>query len=190
MVTVIDSLSVSAGLAWQVMAAVEAARQGRGLEDVVSITRDMSRRTHLLALLDTVENIKKGGRVAKLMPLLGRLMNAFSIKPLINMVDGELRLLATARSHDKGLKRLQEEVAALTPVEKMSVVHTRVPEKAAALADVLADTTGFPRGQIPILELGSVISAHAGPAVIGTFLLSKTVSSWTEVGESRDALKL
>jgi fatty acid-binding protein DegV len=157
------------------------------LEDIVSITRDMSGRTHLLALLDTVENVRKGGRVAKLMPLLGRLMNAFNIRPLINMVDGELGLLGTARSRDKGLKRVQDEVASLTPIERMAVVHTRVPEKAAVLADVLADITGLPGGQIPILELGSVIAAHAGPGVMGTFLLSKTVSSCTKVGDSPDS---
>lgn len=183
-VTVIDSLSVSAGLAWQVIAAVEAARQGRELKDIISIARDISKRTHLRALLETIENVKRGGRVAKLMPVLGRLMRVFNLRPMLNMVDGELKLVGTARSPDRGLERLQEEVAALTPIEEMTVIHTRVPEKAAAFADVLADITGFPRGQIPIVELGSVISAHAGPGVIGTFVLSKTISSRRKAVES------
>jgi len=176
-VTVIDSLSVSAGLAWQVIAAVEAAGQGKELQDIVSITRDMSRRTRLLAVLDTIENVRRGGRVAKVMPVLGRLMRVFDLKPLLNMVDGELSLVATPRSYDRGLKRIQDEVTALLPVEKIAVLHTRVAEKAAAFADVLADTTGFPRAEIPILELGPAISTHAGPGVIGTFVLCETVPS-------------
>jgi DegV family protein with EDD domain len=176
-VTVVDSLSVSAGLAWQIVAAVEAAQQGKDLEDIVSITRDMSRRTLLLALLDTIENVRRGGRVAKLMPVLGRLMHVFDIKLLLNMVDGELSLVATSRSYDSGLNRIQDEVTALLPVEKIAVLHTRVVEKAAAFADVLADMTGFPREEIPILELGPAISTHAGPGVIGTFVLCETVPS-------------
>ncbi len=174
-VTVVDSLSVSAGLAWQVIAAVEAARQGRGVEDIVSVTQDMSRRTRLLAVLDTIENVRRGGRVAKVMSVLGGLMHVFNIKLLLKMVDGELDLLGTSRSYDKGLKRIKEEVTALMPVEKMAVVHARVPEEAAAFADVLADITRFPRGEIRVVELGPAISTHAGPGVIGTFVLSKSL---------------
>jgi len=54
--------------------------------------------------------------VAKLMPLLGRLMHAFDLKPLLGMVDGELKLVGTARSYDEALNRIQEQAAALTPV--------------------------------------------------------------------------
>lgn len=183
-VTVIDSCSVSAGLTWQVIAAVEEARQGRELEDIVSLTQDMAKRTHLLALLDTIENVRRGGRVDKLMPLLGRLMQVFDIKPMLTMVDGELKLVGTSRSYAKGLKTIQEEVTALAPVEKMAVIHTRMPEKAAAFADVLADIGGFPREEIPILELGAVISCHAGPGVVGTFVLCKTNSVRAKERES------
>lgn len=176
-VAVVDSCSVSAGLTWQVVAAVEAARQGRDLGDIIAITRDMARRTHLLALLDTIENVRRGGRVDKLMPLLGRLMQVFDIKPMLTMVNGELKLVGVSRSHEKGLKRIREEVTALTPVTKMTVVHTRAPDKAAAFADVLADMTGLPREEISVLELGAVISCHAGPGVLGTFVLSEAPSS-------------
>ncbi len=179
-VTVIDSLSVSAGLAWQVELAVEAAQQGKELPEIISLIRDSSSRTHLLALLDTIENVRKGGRVDKLMPLFGRLMNAFDLKPLLGMVDGELKLVGTARSYDKALTRIQEEAAALAPIERMAVIHTRVPHEAASFADVLADMTGFPRQQISVLELGPVISAHAGPGVMGTIVLSKTASGRTQ----------
>jgi len=87
-------------------------------------------------------------------------------------VDGELKLVGTSRSYQKGLKRIQEEVAALTPIENMAVIHTRAPEKAAPFADVLADIAGLPREEISILELGAVISCHAGPGVMGLFVLS------------------
>jgi DegV family protein with EDD domain len=183
-VSVIDSCSVSAGLTWQVIAAAEAAGQGRNLKDIVAITRDMARRTHLLALLDTIENVRRGGRVDRVMPLLGRLMQVFDMKPMLTMVDGELKLVGTSRSYEKGLKRIQEEVTALTPIEKIAVIHTRAPDKAAAFADVLADIAGLPREEISILELGVVISCHAGPGVIGVFVLSGAPSSHEGRGET------
>ena len=184
-VTVVDSRSVSAGLTWQVVAAVEAARQGMDVGDIIAITRDMARRTRLLALLDTIENVRRGGRVDKLMPLLGRLMQVFDIKPMLTMVDGELKLVGISRSHEKGLKKILEEVTALTPVTRLDVIHTRSLDEAAAFADVLADMNGLPREEVSVLELGAVISCHAGPGVIGTFVLSEAPSS-TQGGRKTD----
>ncbi|TKJ28700.1 MAG: hypothetical protein CEE40_10915 [Chloroflexi bacterium B3_Chlor] len=183
-VTVVDSLSVSAGLAWQVLAEVEAARKGMALEDIVTISHDMATRTKLFAVLDTIENVRRGGRVDKVMPLLSRLMSAFSLKPILKMVDGELDLAATARSYEKALKRIQEEVVAVAPLEKMAVIHTRLPERAASFADTLASATGVPRGQIPMVEMGPAIATHAGPGVIGAFVLSETAPDGGKAGEA------
>lgn len=175
-VTVVDSLSVSAGLAWQVVASVEAARQGRELQEIVSVTRDICRRTRLFALLDTIENIRRGGRVARVIPLLSRVMQVFSLKPLLNMVDGELKLLGTARSYDKGLRRIEEQVTALLPIERIGVIHVRAPEKAASFAARLADVTRLPGEHIQVRETGPALSCHAGPGVIGVFVLSEAGS--------------
>jgi DegV family protein with EDD domain len=147
-VVVVDSLSVSAGLGWQVVAAVEGISQGQELEDLVTMGQGMSRKTRLFALLDTIENVRKGGRVSKAVPVLGRLMRVLKVKPVLVMIDGEPTLLAPVRSYSTGLDRIREEVAALKPIEKMTVIHTRQPEQAPAFADVLAETTGFPRREI------------------------------------------
>lgn len=174
-VTVVDSLSVSAGLAWQVIAAVEAAERGMALEDIVALTRDMSRRTRLIAVLDSIENVKKGGRVAKLMPLLQRLMDAFDLKPMLKMVDGQLDLAGTPRSYQKALHRIEEQVVAMAPLAKLTVLHTRVPDKAANFANTLASAIGFPREEISVLELGPVLATHAGRGVTGVLVLLQAV---------------
>jgi DegV family protein with EDD domain len=182
-VTVVDSLSVSAGLAWQVIAAVEAAERGMALDDIVALSRSMSRRTRLVAVLDTIENVRKGGRVSKLMPLLGRLMKVFDLKPMLKMVDGELDLAGTPRSYEKALHRIEEQVVAVTPLEKMTVIHTRLPERAASFADILASAIGFPREEVSVLELGPVLASHAGPGVIGVLVLLQAVPDMGKPGE-------
>ncbi|NIN66478.1 MAG: DegV family EDD domain-containing protein [Anaerolineae bacterium] len=174
-VTVVDSLSVSAGLAWQVKVAVEAAEQGMALEDITALLRDMSRRTRLFAVVDTVEYVRRGGRVAKVMPILGRMMKAFDVKLMLKMVDGELDLLATQRSYEKALNRIQAEVISWSPVEKLGILHTRLLDHATSFAHTLAASTGFPVEQITISEAGPALATHAGPRVIGAFVLRQTV---------------
>jgi DegV family protein with EDD domain len=181
-VTVVDSLSVSDGLAWQVAAAVEAAERGTALQDIIALTRDMSRRTRLVAVLDTIENVRKGGRVAKLMPLLDRLMHILDLKPMLKMVNGQLDLAGTPRSYRKALDRIEEQVVAMGPLEKLTVLHTRLPEKAASFADSLASAIGFPREEICILELGPVLATHAGPGVTGVLVLLKAESDRSKGG--------
>ncbi len=181
-VTVVDSLSVSDGLAWQVAAAVEAAEKGTALQDIIALTRDMSRRTRLVAVLDTIENVRKGGRVAKLMPLLDRLMHILDLKPMLKMVNGQLDMAGTPRSYRKALDRIEEQVVAMGPLEKLTVLHTRLPGKAASFADTLASAIGFPREEICILELGPVLATHAGPGVTGVLVLIKAESDRSKGG--------
>lgn len=113
-----------------------------------------------------------GGRVAKAMPMLGRVMRVLNVKSLLVTVDGGLKLFAPARVYSKGLERIREEVSGLATVDRLAVIHTRVPARAAGFADVLAETSGFPREKIPVLETGPALSCHAGPRVIGAFVVS------------------
>jgi len=173
-ISVIDSGSVSTGLAWQAIAAAEAAEQGQSREEIVDLVRDMARRTRLYAMLDTIENVRRGGRLARLMPIMGRLMRVFDLKIVLVMADGELSLVGAARSYERAVERVQEDTLARAPLEKIAVLHTRAPERASAFADTLAEMAGLDRDQIRVVEGGPVLACHAGPKVLGAFLLSKS----------------
>jgi DegV family protein with EDD domain len=173
-VSVVDSGSVSTGLAWQAIAAAEAAAQGRGREEIVDHVRDMARRIRFYAMLDTIENVRRGGRLSRLMPIMDRLMRVFDLKMVLVMADGELSLVGAARSYEGAVERVQDDTLARAPLEKIAVFHTRAPERASAFADTLADLTGLDRDQIRVVEGGPVLACHAGPKVLGAFLLSKS----------------
>jgi DegV family protein with EDD domain len=175
-VTVVDTRSVSSGMAWQVEAAVKAAEEGADRQEIVALLEDMAARTVLFAALDTVENVRKGGRVSKVMPLLNRLMGVFDLKTVLTMADGELTLVAAPRSYEGALTRVCDEVLARAPLDRIGMIHTRVPERASALGDTLAELAGLDRGEISVVEVGPVLACHAGPRIVGAFLLSESAN--------------
>jgi DegV family protein with EDD domain len=174
-ITVVDSRSVSIGMAWQVIAAAEAASKGAERHEIVALVEDMARRTRLYAVLDTIENVRRGGRVSKVMPLLNRMMGMFDLKAVLAMVDGELGLVAALRSYEGALRKVRGETMAFAPLEKIGVIHTRVPEMARAFGDTLADMAGLNREEVRVVEVGPVLACHAGPRVLGAFLLSESL---------------
>jgi DegV family protein with EDD domain len=175
-VSVVDSRSVSAGMAWQVSAAAKAASEGAERHEIVALIEDMAKRTRLFAVLDTIENVRRGGRVSKVMPMLNRMMGLFDLKAVLTMADGELSLVAAPRSYEGALRRVRDEALAHAPLEKLGVIHTRVPERASAFAGTLADTAGLDREEICVVEVGPVLACHAGPRIVGAFLLSESAS--------------
>jgi DegV family protein with EDD domain len=173
-ISVIDSGTVSVGLAWQAIAAAEAAAQGKGRSAIVDLVRDVARRIRFYAALDTIENVRKGGRLSRLMPIMDRLMRVFDLKIVLVMADGELSLVGAARSYEGAVERVRDDTLARAPLEKIAVFHTRAVERASMLADTLAEMAGLDRAQVRVVEGGPVLACHAGPGVIGAFLLSKS----------------
>lgn len=165
-VTVVDSRSLSWGLGWQVIQAVKMATQGANIEKILDGLRNLRERTHIIIQLDTVEYLRRGGRAAKLMPVIERLMRSLDLKPLITLVDGELKLLGVARSYRKGIARIQEEILRLGPLERLAIMHTRRHEIAERFADELAKLTKLAREQIIVAETGAVLSCHGGDGII------------------------
>lgn len=172
-VAVFDSLSLSLGQGVQVLEGARRAEAGASLEEVVRHLHDVRSRVHVRILLNTLEYLERGGRAAALMPVVKRVARALNIKPLLSLVDGELKLLGAARSYEKGLQRLLDEAKALAPFEVAGVLHARRPEAAADLAQRLAQATGFPRQSITVAETGSVLSSHGGPGVLGVIVLAQ-----------------
>jgi len=165
-IEVIDSHSASLGAGLLVVAAAEAAQKGESLAAIAAQVREMAGRVRVLAVLDTLDYVRRGGRVAWALALIGSLL---SIKPLVMLKEGQVDLLERPRTLSAALRRLVEKVRELGTLEQMWVLHTRAPEAAARLADMLDSI--FPRERMRIVEAGVTIAAHAGPGAVGVACL-------------------
>ncbi len=170
-VQVFDSLSASLGLGFQAMAAAQAAQAGRSMQEILALLEDMRARMRFTIVLDTLENLRRGGRADAFIAVVDRMARALNIKAVINVVEGQLRLLGAARSFQGGLNRVLALVEQLGPVEQLAVIHTRRQEMAEEVADRLAEHIGFLREHIWVRETGTVLSAHGGAGLIGVLAL-------------------
>lgn len=162
-VAVYDSLAVSWGSGWLAVRAAELAEAGEGLPAVLEqLDRDRSRLLFPI-VLDTIEDIRRGGRADRLIPVVERVLQIFSIKPLLTFVDGELKMVGTVRSYERGLDRLLDVIAAKAPYRKLAVFHTRQQAAAEEFADRLAERVGYPRAGMYVTETGPALASHAGP---------------------------
>lgn len=160
-VRVVDSRSITLGLGSQVIAAAEAARDGASADDLVPMVESMAARTKVLGALDTLENLKKGGRIGSAQALLGNLL---SIKPLIDVSSGKVEEAGKARTRKKALQWLADRLLEEPAVERLSVCHGEAPD----LDEFLDLISGrFPRDEIRIALIGAVIGTHGGPRVMG-----------------------
>jgi DegV family protein with EDD domain len=160
-VRVVDSRSITSGLGTQVLLAAEAAEGGASADDVVALVEDLARRTHVVGALDTLDNLKKGGRIGGAQALLGSLL---SIKPIVDISTGKVEEAGKARTRKKALEVLRDKIAEAGPIEHLCVTHGLAPEEAEML-DLLAPL--YPREQIRVGHIGPVIGTHGGPRVMG-----------------------
>lgn len=160
-VRVVDSRAVSMAEGTVAIAAAEAAAAGKGLDDVVGAAEAMVPRTRTFAALDTLDNLRKGGRIGAAQALLGSML---SIKPIIEVTDGKVEPESKQRTRGKSLRYLADKVHQAGSVEHLTVLHGGAPDL-DVLLDLLADA--HPRDQIAVADVGAVIGTHAGPRVIG-----------------------
>jgi DegV family protein with EDD domain len=167
-VRVVDSRSVTMAEGLMAVAAARAAKQGKGLEDCVGVVEDLVPRTRVYGALDTMENLKKGGRIGAAQAMLGSML---SIKPIIEVLDGKVEAESRQRTRSKSLRYLVEKVRAAGQVDDLAVMHGDAPD-----LDELLDLLGavYPRDDILVGDIGPVIGTHGGPGVIGvTFHLPR-----------------
>jgi len=159
-VQVIDSQSASMGQGNLCLTAARRAADGDSLESIVAEVVDRRDRTKLFATLDTLEFLKKGGRVGNARALLGTML---SIKPIIELSSGVVEETAKVRTRSKALKLLADK-AGEEQIEHLAVLHGNAPDL-DEFFDLLAPI--FPRDEIITGLIGPVIGTHAGPRVIG-----------------------
>ncbi|MBU3700907.1 MAG: DegV family protein, partial [Acidimicrobiia bacterium] len=160
-VRVIDSRSLTGGLGTMVLEAAAAARNGADADAVVALVDSMIGRTEIYGALDTLENLKKGGRIGSAKALLGSML---SVKPLIHIGDGAVEEAGKQRTRRRSLEWLRDTLFAEPVVEKLSILHGGAADYDEFL-DMIAER--HPRDTIRTGKIGAVIGTHGGPGVIG-----------------------
>ncbi len=160
-IRVVDSKSVTAGLGSIVLGAARMAAEGASADDVVAAAESMSDRTHVFGALDTLENLKKGGRIGNAQALLGSML---SIKPIIDISSGEVEEAGKQRTRKKSLVWLRDKLAEFGPIENLAIMHGEAPDLDDFLS-LLGEVTDVSDARVE--KIGAVVGTHGGPRVIG-----------------------
>ncbi len=161
-VRVVDSRSVTAGLGMMVLAAAKAAAGGAGADEIVGLMEAMREKIRVFGAIDTLENLKKGGRIGNAQALLGSLL---AIKPLIDISSGVVEEAGRQRTRKKSLAWLRDKVAEYADeIETLSVMHAQADDidDLVGMLSPLVDPSNTRVGVI-----GPVVASHGGPGVIG-----------------------
>lgn len=161
-VTVYDSGNLTLGTGFQVLAAADAARQGATMDEILALLQDQNGRTYTYAVLDTLEYLRRSGRLSRLQMHLGSLLQ---LKPIITMNAGEPGL-ERVRTRKAAQARLLQMVEALGSLEQLAVVHTHAPQRVPVLQEMARHL--FPSGKPSLVaEVTSIIGSHIGPGAAG-----------------------
>ena len=189
-VTVVDSRSLGMAMGYAVLSAAELAEQGASLEGVAAQARSRAEASTVVFYVDTLEHLRRGGRIGSASAFLG---SALAIKPILGLVDGHIRPLEKVRTSSRALARLEElAVSAASHAEKagslvdIAVHHLDSQSRAEDLAGRLrervdgvgtAGEAGAGQGEVQVVELGAVVGAHVGPGTIAVAVSPRPASS-------------
>lgn len=164
-VAIVDSGSLSLGLGFQALAAAEAAESGADVETAIAFIADVRRRLRVFAALDTMDYLRRSGRVPAAVTLLGGML---SIKPLIELTDGLLKPAGATRTTRQADERMAALLKAGLPIERLAILHTGAESRARGFLSRLMEECRreLPR-EILVVNVATVIGAHVGPNGLG-----------------------
>ena len=160
---------MSLGLGFQVIAAAEAAEMGlQAALDAIQATR---RRLHLFAALDTMENMRRSGRVPAVVTILGSLLK---VKPLIEITNGEVKAVGAVRTTKQANERMLNLLLQECPLERLAILHTGAEPRAREFLNTLMQkaSQSVPR-DILMVNVTTVIGTHVGPNGLGFAAVEK-----------------
>ena len=168
-ITIVDSLSLSLGLGFQVLAAAEAAENG--LQAALHAIESTRKRLHVFAALDTMENLKRSGRVPGAVAALGSIL---SIKPLIELTNAEVKAIGAVRTTKQGNERMLKLLLEAGALERLAILHTGAEPRAREFLNTVMQqaSQSVPR-DILMVNVTTVIGTHVGPNGLGFALVRK-----------------
>ena len=168
-VTCVDSTSLSLGLGFQVLAAAESAELG--LQAALAAVKSVHRRLQVFAALDTLEYLKRSGRVPAAVAMLGGLLR---IKPLIELANAEVKAVGAARTSGQANEKMTSLLLNGTPVEQLAILHTGAEPRAREfLNDLMQRASQSVPRDILMVNVTTVIGTHVGPNGLGFAVVRK-----------------
>jgi DegV family protein with EDD domain len=160
-VTVLDSRQLSLGTGFLVETAAKMAAAGSSMKEILAGLNDQIKRSHVFAALDTLEFLRRSGRMNRFMSSLGSLLQ---LKPILTMYDGKPES-ERVRTRNKAMQRVVEMLEALGGLERVAIVHTHALERVAELRSQAAAL--LPKGNLLEADITPVIGVHIGPGALG-----------------------
>ena len=160
-VHVVDSGQLTMGLGWMVIAAAEAAAEGKSAQEILALVEDMKPRVHVYAALDTLEYLRRSGRVSWARAKAAQILR---IKPIVEVLLGKVTDIGRTRTGRRAIERLVELTRALGPLERLAILHTCAPG-IENLRHHLADLCS--PGLMLTVVATTIVGAHVGPRGLG-----------------------
>ena len=162
---VVDMRGLAGQIALVATECARARRDGRSFADVVALAKGLAGKVHLLAAIDTLDQLKRSGRATSMQALFGSLL---SVKPILEVKQGKIEAIERVRTREKATARLKELIEArVAPGSKIyiSVFHTNDPERARQFGEWAQGR--FHCVEFWVNEVGAVVGAHAGAGIVG-----------------------
>ncbi len=169
-IELLDSRLALMGLGLVAIAAAKAANQGANLKEVLALTKDNIPRLDMRIAFDTLEYLRRGGRIGKAQAFFGSLLK---VNPILTIKDGEVYPAARERSRARAVDYLVDFAAGYTSIEEMAVEDATTPDEADRLVERLS--SNFPKENIYRSKVSPVIGAHVGPRVLSAMVLGEVV---------------
>jgi DegV family protein with EDD domain len=167
-VEVIDSLFAIEGLALVVISAAKAAKAGASLDEVIDVVRSSMSRVDIRMAFDTLEYLRRGGRIGTAQAFLGSVLK---VNPILTIRDGYTEAVTRVRSRAKAIDYLREFVISFPHIEEMAIGDATTPDEAEMLVEQLS--TKFPKERIYRTKVSPVVGTHVGPHVLGVGVLPR-----------------
>ena len=164
----VDSESASMGTAWAAEAALAAVRSGASIEEAAAAARETATRARVMLFVETLDHLLRGGRIGRARHLAGRLLR---MRPLLELVDGEIADIERPRTRKKALDRLYAQIMANDQPERVAILHGDALDDATALAQRVSDSCDGM--DVPTILSSPVLGAHIGPGTVGAAVLRR-----------------
>ena len=166
-VTVFDSRQLSLGMGFLVETAAKLAAQGRSVNEIMPVLEEQIKRTRVYAALDTLEFLKRSGRMNGIIAGLGSFLQ---LKPILTMYDGKPGA-ERVRTRERATQRVLQLLRDMGALERVAILHSNAPDRVAEIRERAAAL--LPPDNVTAVDITPVLGAHIGPGAIGFAAVSK-----------------
>ncbi|MFL2664536.1 MAG: DegV family protein [Dehalococcoidia bacterium] len=170
-VHIIDSKQISISLGLLAIAAANAVKEGKEINEILKLIEDLVERSYVYTALDTLEYLEKGGRIGKAKSLLGKMLN---FKPIIGSSNGIIDAFGRGRSNTACMIKLEELIKSTGEVETIGIVYSTDKSLADKFADQITQNLKLDNPP-KTYQIGPVIGVYGGPNVIGVGFITKNL---------------